>query len=173
MWGQRAAGKTLFSAGNYKDNAGSLSASRSLDLIFFAPLREEILHRYFMLHIIRNRVGPWPSVAIGGVFFGVVHLFNAYGARYSASYVYVQVLQAALIGCFLSSRMLLRAPFNGIIEPLLLHIVNNLFSSALPSSTDLDFSDWFVSLSLAMTIVVFSTLLIVDLIALRRPVAPP
>ena len=40
MWGQQAAGKNLFSSDNFRDKGGAYSASRGLDIIIFAPLRE-------------------------------------------------------------------------------------------------------------------------------------
>lgn len=40
VWGQRAAGRSLFSSANFKERGGGYSASRTLDLILFAPVRE-------------------------------------------------------------------------------------------------------------------------------------
>lgn len=40
LWGQRAVRKNLFSADNFMDKGGGYSASRGLDIIIFAPLRE-------------------------------------------------------------------------------------------------------------------------------------
>jgi hypothetical protein len=40
MWGQQASGKNLFSWDNFRDKGGAYSASRGLDIIIFAPLRE-------------------------------------------------------------------------------------------------------------------------------------
>lgn len=64
--------------------------------------------------------------------------------------------------------MLIRGPINGIVEPCVIHVINNLFSSALPSTTVLDVGDWFVATSLAMTVCVFGGLLYRDLVKLGK-----
>eukprot|EP00961_Rhodomonas_salina_P111251 1496769-Rhodomonas_salina.1 len=90
---QRALGKHLFSLENLKENDLGLSGVRCAEIILVAPLREEIMFRYFALHIVRNRLGERSSVLVCGALFGAVHLQNAFGSRFALSYVAVQVFQ--------------------------------------------------------------------------------
>jgi len=89
------------------------------------------------------------AVLLSGLLFGVSHLANASVARFERSYVLIQVCLAALIGSFLSSRMLLRGHATGLLEPLVLHVANNILAAPLPVSRAVELSDPFVCLSFA------------------------
>ena len=88
---QKALGRTIFSLENLKEGVLGLSGVRVCEIVLLAPVREEILFRYFGLHIIRNRMTARSSVLCSGVLFGLVHLQNAWGSRFAPSYVAMQV----------------------------------------------------------------------------------
>ncbi len=58
---------------------------------------QEIIFRYFCLHIVTNRVDNPNSILLTGFFFGLVHLSNAGTSRYAGSYVAVQVGDAICV----------------------------------------------------------------------------
>ncbi len=78
-------------------------------------------------------------VVLNSMMFGLIHLLNVFGSRYGPVYIALQVSLGMMIGLFYSMRFLLSAT---IIEPILLHACNNLYSSFLPVETNVDLTDW-------------------------------
>jgi membrane protease YdiL (CAAX protease family) len=165
---QQALGRQLFSLDNLVEPQLGLSGVRIAELVLVAPVREEVLFRFFILHILRNRVSGRSSSILAGVFFGLIHLANASNRSHyhSIAYVHIQVLLSSLIGIFLGTRVLLTGAKRNLGEPLALHVTNNLASALLSTASELDVSDPFVLFSLAQTVALFGFLLRRDLAAL-------
>ncbi|EKX45779.1 hypothetical protein GUITHDRAFT_138647 [Guillardia theta CCMP2712] len=101
LYMQRRMHRQLFGVDNFVEGELAFSLHRLLELILFAPLREEVIFRFFLVLLARNRLSPSTSVLISGAFFGVIHLSNVYHPRYRTSYVIVQIVMSCLIGTFL------------------------------------------------------------------------
>jgi membrane protease YdiL (CAAX protease family) len=65
-------------------------------------------------------------VAASAVTFGLVHLLNVFGSRYTRTYILLQVLLGMTLGAFYSLRLVLSE--HAVLETALLHIINNAFS---------------------------------------------
>jgi membrane protease YdiL (CAAX protease family) len=153
----------MFSSENFLEPHLGLSALRSAQLLILIPLREELVFRGFVLHIFKNRADSRRAGILTGVSFGLMHFANAGSRNFSWSFVRLQVLLSTLVGSFLSTRMLLEGRTRGLSEPVVLHCFNNLLSSMLGSSTDVDLFETWNLISLALTAGVFGRLLQCDL----------
>ena len=96
-------------------------------------------------------------VVASAVMFGLVHLLNLFGARYTRTYILLQVVLGMLIGSFYCMRMVTSSLT--MLEPVLLHVINNAFSSFLPLEADLDLASPMVALPLTLTFVVYLSLI--------------
>jgi len=103
--------------------------------------------------------------------FGLVHLLNLFGARYTKTYIILQVLLGMTIGCFYALRFVQSE--DGLIETVLLHMINNAFSSALPVDQELDLKDPLVLIPLLMTFIVYGSLAYREYIKLRSQPPTP
>lgn len=90
--------------------------------------------------------GSWKldCVIASAVTFGVVHLLNLFGARYTRTYILLQVFLGMTLGSFYCFRFVLSD--DSMLETILLHAINNAFSSFLPVQEELDLSSPLVSL---------------------------
>lgn len=160
---QRAAGVELYSLANY---TGVRAAA---DMLVLAPFREELVFRGAILGVFRKRFKASQTVRaalVSSVLFALIHLANFLAAtEYSTTYVALQVGLGFLIGLFYSLRV---ARANALWETVLMHAVNNLFSSFLPLGTELDFTHPLVAVSLLATVAVYAALVAAALRDLRR-----
>ena len=90
--------------------------------------------------------GSWKldCVVASAVTFGVVHLLNLFGARYTRTYIILQVFLGMTLGSFYCFRFVLSE--DSMLETILLHAINNAFSSFLPVQEELDLGSPMVSL---------------------------
>jgi hypothetical protein len=151
------------------------------DMLLLAPLREELTFRgvmfaIFYLRGVAFKIAPispssslpsdrvdeslaWTSswkvdcVLATSLAFGLVHLLNLFGSKYTHTYIALQVLLGLTLGAFYCMRFVLSD--NSLAETVALHIINNVFSSALPVGVELDLTDPLVSIPLAMTFAVY------------------
>lgn len=83
-------------------------------------------------------------VVASAVTFGLVHLLNLFGSRYTRTYIVLQVFLGMTLGAFYCLRFVLSQ--NAMLETVMLHVINNVFSSFLPVEAELDLSSAMVSL---------------------------
>lgn len=83
-------------------------------------------------------------VAASAVTFGLVHLLNLFGSRYTKTYIILQVFLGMTLGAFYCLRLVLSD--NCMLETVALHVINNVFSSFLPVEAELDLASPLVSL---------------------------
>ena len=76
--------------------------------------------------------------------FGLVHLLNLLGTRYTRTYILLQVFLGMTLGSFYCLRFILSD--NSMHETIGLHMINNMFSSFLPIEEELDLTNPIVSL---------------------------
>jgi membrane protease YdiL (CAAX protease family) len=65
-------------------------------------------------------------VIASAVTFGIVHLLNLFGNRYTTTYIILQVFLGVTLGAFYCMRFILSE--NAMLETVLLHMINNFFS---------------------------------------------
>jgi membrane protease YdiL (CAAX protease family) len=184
---QWASDKWIFGWANYWTSEKGWDHANIADMLFFAPLREELTFRGIMFSIFYLRgaafklatPSPVPAIAAEGdaaaasapapaptassaeslawtsswkrdcvfastVTFGLVHALNLLGSRYTRTYVMLQIVLACLIGAFYCMRFVRSE--HTMFEAVCLHVINNLFSSALPVEANLDLSSPLVTL---------------------------
>ncbi len=149
---------SLYSYANYM-RTGEWDWAITIDMLFLAPLREELVFRAALFCICYRRLGDasaaskikcvWHCSAA----FGGVHLLNFLSPNFNPGYVTMQIL----LGCLIGSQYALSFVLNGsLAECLLLHIWNNICSSFLPLDAALDFTNPFVFVSFGTTILVYT-----------------
>jgi membrane protease YdiL (CAAX protease family) len=157
----------LWSTENFREANLGFSALRCAQLLLLIPLREEFVFRVWVLHIFRNRTPGKQAAVLTGAFFGLTHLANASSREFSWSFVRLQVFLSTLIGTLLGTRMLLEGRERGLLEPLMLHCINNLAACMLRFTADIDFSDTYNLASLTQTVLIFGYLVADDLDAVE------
>lgn len=115
-----------------------------LEIFALAPIREELLFRGILFVIIYRRIGGLSTdskkatLLVCAAVFGMIHLLNFFGSRYPPPYISLQIALGSMIGLFYSVRFL---GSGTIWEPIWLHVFNNVCSSFLPLSTNMDVTD--------------------------------
>ena len=66
------------------------------------------------------------GVIASAVTFGLVHLLNLFGNRYTTTYIVLQIFLGMTLGAFYCFRFVLSQ--NSLLETVLLHMINNFFS---------------------------------------------
>jgi membrane protease YdiL (CAAX protease family) len=155
-------GRWIFSIDNYlmDDGSGGFSLSQALEMLAFSPFREEIVFRAAMFCIFYRRTGDGKGrssqmqcIVACSCVFGAIHMLNLVSKKFSTVYIVMQVSLGFLIGMTYSFRFVLNS---SIREGVILHIMNNLFSSFLPVEMHISLSDPLILLPLLQTIVVYS-----------------
>ena len=125
-------GERLFSMRNYYTKAGDeLEPAMISDMLLLAPLREELVFRAAIFCVFYIRLGDDTAVSkllccgLSGVVFGLVHLMNLLGTRYSPLYIALQVGLGVLLGNFYAMRFVLD---ESLLQSVIMHAVNNLYS---------------------------------------------
>ncbi len=128
-------------------------------LFIGSPIIEEIILRVVLFEIVKRRTSNiWQSAVAASFAFASLHFLSVFQAA-SVSFVYFQVFVAFLFGMFYSQRYYLTG---NIMEPILLHICNNLTSMFLPITiTWSDLIPKFV-VPLVLTYAVYISLVVVD-----------
>lgn len=93
-------------------------------LCFIVPITEEMTFRGAVFGQLRKGFGPWISVIVSAVFFGLFH-----GLTVHIGYAFVCGLVIA--SCYYLT--------DSLFAPILLHMVFNVFGSGLPTLLSLDF----------------------------------
>ena len=128
-------GETLFSWRNYYTKSGDeLEPAMISDMLILAPLREELVFRAAIFCVFYIRLGDDTAVSkllccgLSGVVFGLVHLMNLLGTRYSSLYIALQVGLGVLLGNFYAMRFVLD---ESLLQSVIMHAVNNLYSRSV------------------------------------------
>eukprot|EP01083_Nonionella_stella_P013247 37327_1 len=168
----------LFTMSNITDsfNNNSLNYYRMFDLFICSPIREEIVHRGLVFLLLYRHVNPMNyshnqqrnsnytksnliavqrTIIVSGIVFGSIHAFNLFDTTYSKPYVMAQIIVGCIVSFFYSLRMVITT---SLWEPIVLHIINNVFAAFI------DFSSDDVTHPLVLLPIVFSMLLYVALI---------
>lgn len=101
-----------------------------IEYVLVAPLCEELVFRLCIVSALYRRLGGFHyshkrTVAVlSGIIFGALHGINLFSSKFSRVYVIYQILMGIPVGCLFSLRLM----SNGLVEPILLHAVNNLFA---------------------------------------------
>eukprot|EP00455_Lapot_gusevi_P024917 TRINITY_DN2603_c0_g2_i2.p1 TRINITY_DN2603_c0_g2~~TRINITY_DN2603_c0_g2_i2.p1 ORF type:complete len:341 (-),score=49.18 TRINITY_DN2603_c0_g2_i2:10-978(-) len=146
---------------------GKFDLTRSTDMLIFAPLREEIVFRAVLFITIYRR---YPHEAVRSLvasnfLFGLIHLTNLYGSRFSAAYIGLQVLLGLLVGSYYSLRFVV----GGCLwETLLLHFANNVCSCFLPLNLEWDLQDYSITIPLAITLLAYNIAIALSIRDLSR-----
>lgn len=141
--------------------------NRIVDILVLAPVREEIVFRGIIVAIFYKRFGSSSAlprdklacVLSSGAIFGLTHLLNSFGSRYSAAYIGLQVGLGMLIGLFYSLRV---ERSGSLLQVVILHMINNFGSSFLPTDKELDFGNLTIVIELAQTAIVYSVLIALE-----------
>ena len=128
----------------------AINWSRLVQLLFLAPLLEELLFRRIVLDALLSFPSPADhlpdndSQALGatlkvrcwmtGIFFGLFHLPNMFGGSAPLIYVLLQILLAILVGTMFAMHALLA---RHILHVCSMHVFNNLTALFVPLSLDL------------------------------------
>ena len=125
-------GERLFSLRNYYAKGGDeLEPAMISDMLLLAPLREELVFRAALFCVFYMRLGDDTAVSkllccgLSGVVFGLVHLMNLLGTRYSPLYIALQVGLGVLLGNFYALRFVLD---ESLLQSVIMHAINNLYS---------------------------------------------
>ena len=172
LGGREAAAFTLDNFISPVDRAADASegvfrAGAALDLIVLTPLKEELIFRGIVLLTLKNRIRePASCIAIGGLWFGALHMVNFATSRFSFFYTALQVMLGFEIGICYGYRAVLS---RGLFEPFLLHVVNNVTSSVF-SADAVDMDDPVLAFSITCTIFFFARMIRLSHVRLRREV---
>ena len=128
-------GERLFSLRNYYSKDGrELEPAMISDMLVLAPLREELVFRAAIFCVFYIRLGDDTAVSkllccgLSGLVFGLVHLMNLLGTRYSPLYIALQVGLGVLLGNFYALRFVLN---ESLLQSVIMHAVNNLYSRSV------------------------------------------
>ncbi|KAJ6250926.1 hypothetical protein M0813_15744 [Anaeramoeba flamelloides] len=125
--------KNIYSLENFVKE-GRFDYNRLFELVIFSPLKEEIIFRSLMFlvtfeqvkTVLNHKKAVWLSLLVGNLAFGLVHFFNLISTKmYNSHYVFLQVILGIIVGSVLACRMYVT---NFILESILIHQLNNLFS---------------------------------------------
>lgn len=114
---------------NFSDTRdGAFSTYRMYEIMFFAPLREEVLFRLVLVLILNNRMPRRPVllVLLSTLLFSVSHIGNLFTGRHSTVYVLLQVVLGLLIGGIYAREMV---SSRRIFGSVIMHVMNNAISS--------------------------------------------
>mmetsp|Transcript_7660 Transcript_7660/g.10576 ORF Transcript_7660/g.10576 Transcript_7660/m.10576 type:complete len:288 (-) Transcript_7660:2-865(-) len=156
----------IFSLENFYSSASNptISYSRVATLLLFTPIQEEFIFRGYLFFLLLNRLSDTrKSVIWSNIVFGIFHIVNAFGGSHSGLYVALQILLAVMIGTVFGLRF---AVTNSIWECVLLHMLNNVFSSFLSSNTNIQLQDPIFLIPIVQTIAVYSYILYISYSAL-------
>lgn len=138
------------------------------NLIFFDPIKEEIIFRGCLFYVLYHRSHKAGTCAvIANILFGLFHLINLFNGRFSSVYVLMQVALGIEIGLFYSARFLL---LGSIWESIALHVANNVIAMCIPIKDATTFSHPLVLISLSHTLVLYAVL---GIFSWRRVAASP
>jgi membrane protease YdiL (CAAX protease family) len=108
--------------------------SNGLEIIILGPLKEELVFRGFLYHIVLNRMeSTLLSGAIANGLFGLIHLINLNKSSTDSSsnstrlYTFFQVFLSLLIGFFYTIRQ--AKDKKPMLENIFLHMQHNFFAT--------------------------------------------
>ncbi|OQS04121.1 hypothetical protein THRCLA_20969 [Thraustotheca clavata] len=160
----------FLSLDNYMDEDDELQVPRILEILFLSPLKEEFIFRGIIFHIFLNRIPSNRSASlVSSILFGCTHLINLKNSNFSIMYVLLQTCLGIEIG-FYYSILFFQSKFN-LLNSLVLHIVNNIFSSFVSTHTAaLDFlARPIFTLMLAHAIVLYIVLISLAIRSKKKP----
>jgi len=135
---------------------GTINYARSITIIIFSPMQEELVFRGILNYLLRRRIpDTWHCMLLSNIIFGLFHLTNIFG-NYSLFYVILQIALGFLLGLFYNCQLYIGY---SIWEPVILHTINNLSSSLLSTREELDWTHPLVIFPLIQTFLVYGMLL--------------
>ncbi|RLN43587.1 hypothetical protein BBJ28_00024312, partial [Nothophytophthora sp. Chile5] len=147
---------------------GSLAAVDLLQSLLLAPVTEELFFRGVVVLVTLNRLqnGKW-GAGVSSFLFAAIHLVNLrhLGTNYSASYLAFQTGWSLLVGVFLSLRLV---NSGSLSECVVLHMVNNVFSTSVSKQFAVDLTHSFVASSVLISVCVYATAIVRQLRQLQQ-----
>ena len=119
---------------------GSIHLPMVLDVLFFFPIEEELLFRAFALALLLNRTKQRSnqkmlSSVTCGCLFGMFHLLNLFGGKFTVKYILFQSFVTCISGTAYSLHVLAN---QSILEVIFIHIMNNSLASFFPQQHAVD-----------------------------------
>mmetsp|Transcript_5161 Transcript_5161/g.8496 ORF Transcript_5161/g.8496 Transcript_5161/m.8496 type:complete len:186 (+) Transcript_5161:534-1091(+) len=166
LWWQWQSGRWVFTLSNLNSAAptGRFDYGRLIEIFIVSPIREELVFRGVIMHILYNRYPSGLVAALwSGVFFGLVHLINIANSKFSRLYIIAQVFLGWQIGFFYA----LRSYRSGSLwEAIIFHMCNNL--AAIFAPFDLDISDPFIKFSVYQAAAFYGIMILYECACLRK-----
>jgi len=155
-------GRWIFSLKNYYTQEDKFEWTGVTEMLVLSPFREEIIFRGAMFSIFYRRIGGKSAkekrlcIISSSLIFGLVHLLNLFGSEYSIFYIVLQVTLGIMVGALYNLRFVING---GLIETILLHMSNNVFSSFLNLNLIFDWLDPLIIFPLLETFIVYGLLI--------------
>ncbi|KAF0720298.1 Aste57867_417 [Aphanomyces stellatus] len=158
----------VLSLANYYSSHGdnSLQVAHLAEILVLSPIKEELVFRGLVFHLLLNRLPTHPTAAaiVSSVLFGCTHLVNLKQSKFSTLYVLIQTGLGVEIGFFYA---LTYARTESLFECITLHVVNNVLSSFTSTQMELTSSPYLAPL-LAHSILLYALLIIWSLHTLAK-----
>ncbi|MES1907009.1 MAG: hypothetical protein MHM6MM_000212 [Cercozoa sp. M6MM] len=117
---------------------GGVSVPRVLTVVLLSPLKEELVFRVLALQAAQDMTNSVLfAVSTQSMLFAMLHSLNTATASVSRHYVWLQIVFGLVCGLNFG----LRAHLSGVLECVVLHVMNNAFAMFVPQLAMFDLYD--------------------------------